>query len=228
MKCFVREAHATALARLEETELVIQVRQVLLHGALGDRQLSGDVADRRGLGEDVPGNDGAAEGEQDVTLPSRELGRWRRGVRRSRGGVLAGPTKHDGRLPHDDLVPGAQGMRVPDPAAVHVGAVSGTEVANAPAGLEPLEDRVEPRQASVLDQGDIVRGRLPDGDAVATHREDPRPSSLPDLKRRLVDPWSAHEREPTRMGRDMRPPDQEHHDLGRIPDREGRLVRSPR
>lgn len=144
MKCFVGKAHAAALARLEETELVVQVRQVLLHGAFGDRQGGGDVADRRGLGEHVPGDDGAAESKQDVTFPSRELGLWRRGVRRSRADVPAGPAEHDGRLPHDNLVPGAQGMRVPDPAAVHVGAVPGTEVADAPTGLESLEDRVEP------------------------------------------------------------------------------------
>src|SRR5918994_548790 len=109
-------------------------------------------------------------------------------------------------------------MRFPDPAAVHVGAVSRTEVADAPAGLEPLQDGMEPREAPVPGESDIVRGRFPDGDAVAIHHEDPRPSTLPDLERRLVNHWPAHEREPTRKGRDMRPPDQEHHDLGRIPD----------
>ena len=184
MKCFVGKAHAATLARLEETELVVQVRQVLLHGAFGDRQGGGDLADRGGLGEHVPGHDGTAEGEQDVTFSSGELRVWWRVVRRSRGRVLAWPTEHQGRLPDDDLVPRVQAMGVPDPAAVHVGPVSRTEVADAPAGRELLDDRVEPREPSVSGQGDIVRGSLPDGDAVAIHREDPRASSLPDLEGR--------------------------------------------
>jgi hypothetical protein len=43
MKGFVGKPNAAALARLEETELLVQVCQVLLHGALGDRQL-GEMA----------------------------------------------------------------------------------------------------------------------------------------------------------------------------------------
>src|SRR5207244_10628938 len=65
---FVREARPATLA-LEDLELVVQPRQVLLDGGLGDDELTRDLTDRRRFTEDFTRDHRAAERHQDVSLP---------------------------------------------------------------------------------------------------------------------------------------------------------------
>jgi hypothetical protein len=59
--------------RKPEGQLGVEPREVLLDGRLGDDKLSGEFANRRRLGKGVCGEQRPTEGDQSVTLPSRQI-----------------------------------------------------------------------------------------------------------------------------------------------------------
>lgn len=153
-------------------ELVVQVRQVLFHGSLGDNELFGDRAGGRGLGEHVAGEQRPAERGQDVALTSGE----RRGcvLCFSRRTPACGEVAKDQPcLSHSDLVAVAEALRGPDAPSVHPGAVGRAQVVDAPARGEALEHRVQMARGGVVGEGDVVRVRLADRHALTPKRDAP-------------------------------------------------------
>ena len=116
---------SASLARLDaavrvarrHAELVVQVREVLLDGGLGDDELVGDRAGRRRLGEHVAGEQRAAQRDEHVALAG--------GQRRARPPRPRWPPRPSREVAEDQprladahLVAVAQPVCRPDPLAV--------------------------------------------------------------------------------------------------------------
>jgi hypothetical protein len=162
----VRQADPSTVRLSLDSELRVQVHEVLLYGSLRDEQSFRDLAYRGGFGEGLSGQSRLAKCEEDFPLSLREFWSWfgnHRGVDIGRPVSLVDETCPA----QDQLVAGFEDLFSPDPAAIHERAVRRPKVPEDPAGGHPFQDRVHPRNSGVTVQADVVPGRPTDRDPVA-------------------------------------------------------------
>ena len=156
-----------------DAELVVQVREVLLDGGLGDDELVGDRARGRGLGEHVAREQRAAEGDEHVALarrqapaaPARPRSPRRRRASGSRNTSRVWPIRISSPCRN------RREAQIRSPLT-HVPLEEPRSVTHQPAA-KPLEHRVQAAGRRVVVDGDVVLGGLADRRAVGGELEAP-------------------------------------------------------